>query len=87
MILSFSLVTPAGVAAQEDVLIVTASTPSGQIQVLPGHCGYVGLLNEGDLQVVTSANGKTKTFSISEGSIECQDGKVVILTDWVRGLS
>jgi len=42
--LSFALVTPAGVIAREDASLIRAITPGGQIELLPGHCAYVGLV-------------------------------------------
>ena len=79
--LSFALVTPAGVIAREDASLIRAITPSGQIELLPGHCAYVGLVSEGNLEIVLSPSGKSVTFSISEGSLECKDNNVTVLTD------
>ena len=79
--LSFALVTPAGVIAREEAALIRAITPSGQIELLPGHCSYVGLVSEGNIEIVISPSGKSLTFSISEGSLECKDNKVTVLTD------
>lgn len=79
--LKFSLVTPAGVLSREEASLIRIPTPCGQVELLPGHCAYVGLLSKGDVQVVTSGSLKTVSFSITEGSLECTDDEVVVLTD------
>lgn len=81
--LKFTLVTPGGVISTEEVSVVRIPTPCGQVELLPGHCAYVGLLSKGDVQVVTAGAGKTVAFSITEGSLECKDDRVVVLTDAV----
>lgn len=81
--LKFTLVTPSGVVSREEVSLVRIPTPCGQVELLPGHCAYVGLLSKGEVQVVTIGAGKTVSFSITEGSLECTDDQVVVLTDAV----
>lgn len=81
--LNFSLVTPSGIVSREEASVIRIPTPCGQVELLPGHCAYVGLLSTGDVQVVTAGAGKTVIFSITEGSLECTDDRVVVLTDAV----
>jgi F0F1-type ATP synthase epsilon subunit len=79
--ISFALVTPSGVRAREEASLIRAITPGGQIELLPGHCSYVGLVSEGALEVVLTPSGKVVSFSIAEGSLECKDDTVTVLTD------
>lgn len=81
--LKFSLVTPGGGVSREDASVIRLRTPSGQVELLPGHCSYVGLVSKGEVQLVTTGANKTVSFSVSEGSLECTDDSVVLLADYV----
>jgi F0F1-type ATP synthase epsilon subunit len=82
-LMSFTLVTPMGIFAREEISVVRVITPNGQIELLPGHCSYIGLVSEGGVDIVTSS-GKQKQYLITEGSLECSEDKVVLLTDSVK---
>jgi F0F1-type ATP synthase epsilon subunit len=80
-LLSLTVVDPTGVQYKDEVSIVRAQTPAGEIEILPGHCPYIGLVAQGGLQVVPNSSGSTISIEIGEGSILCEDNKVFVLSE------
>jgi F0F1-type ATP synthase epsilon subunit len=82
--MKLTLVSPSGVMASEEVSLIRAWTPGGQVELLPGHCAYLGLVCDGELEAVSASTGKILKFSIGDGSLECDNEQVTVLTDRVH---
>ncbi|MBT3261341.1 F0F1 ATP synthase subunit epsilon [bacterium] len=62
---SFKIVTPKGIAYQEEVEFVKAPGMSGEVGILADHSPAIIELNEGD--VVITKNNLKESFTIQEG--------------------
>jgi F-type H+-transporting ATPase subunit epsilon len=88
------IVSPEATLFAGEVKSVTVPGINGEFQMLQGHAPVVSLLQEGNVQIEgdvvideayegkfsKEANGKT-LLSISSGTIEMKDNKVIVLAD------
>jgi F-type H+-transporting ATPase subunit epsilon len=88
------IVSPEATLFSGDVTSVTVPGINGEFQMLQGHAPIVSLLQEGNVKVEGSisideayeskfskdATGKT-ILSITSGTIELKDNKVIVLAD------
>ena len=90
MFINFKIVTPSGVAYQDDIKQVSLPTADGEITVLANHVPLVTLLRPGEMTVVKEEphDGTTTDrehrlhFAVAHGVAQVQEGsKVVILSD------
>jgi F0F1-type ATP synthase epsilon subunit len=78
------VVTPQGVVCEEEVLSVTLPGRQGQMQVLPKHIGYTGLLATGILEYLPVDNGSgSKRVVIGKGFCNFLEEGLMILADSV----
>ena len=82
---SFQLkvVTPSGVALEEEVNSVSLPTTQGEIGVFPQHIDYNGLLGVGVLSFTSAAGGETKKVVVAGGFCQCGDSTLTVLADTV----
>ena len=88
---SFKLkvVTPSGVALEEEVTSVSLPTTQGEIGVFPQHIDYNGLLGVGILSFTTTSNpenapnSKANKVVMAGGFCQCGDGSLTVLADTV----
>ncbi|WP_298792672.1 FoF1 ATP synthase subunit delta/epsilon [uncultured Allomuricauda sp.] len=88
------IVSPEATLFAGEVTSVTVPGINGEFQMLQNHAPIVSLLQKGDVKVQgditieedfqskfsTGANGET-VLSISSGTIEMKDNKVIVLAD------
>ena len=88
------IVSPEATLFSGEVTSVTVPGINGEFQMLQNHAPIVSLLGEGDVKVQGSieihedfqnkfkqgANGET-LLSISSGTVEMKDNKVIVLAD------
>jgi len=88
------IVSPEATLFSGEVTSLTVPGINGEFQMLQGHAPVVSLLQKGDVKVEgnisideayekefsTDATGKT-ILSISSGTIEMKDNKVIVLAD------
>jgi F-type H+-transporting ATPase subunit epsilon len=79
---SLQVVSPTGTALDAVVSSVRVPSSTGEIGILPGHIGYIGLLGTGVLEA-TGASGERHRLVVSGGFCSFADGKLTILTDAV----
>ena len=77
--MKLKVVSPLGVFLDEEVSLVRALTPFGQIELLPGHCTYIGIVSSGNVEAITG--GKTIKCTIGDGTLECSEDSITILTE------
>ena len=80
----FELTTPERVLERDEIESVTATTPQGEITVLPGHIPLVTPLTPGALRV--KKNGQISEVVVHGGFLEVRPGtsgdtRVIILAD------
>ena len=88
------IVSPEATLFSGEVTSITVPGINGEFQMLQGHAPVVSLLQKGDVKVEgniaieeahenkfsTDSTGKT-ILSISSGTIEMKDNKVIVLAD------
>ena len=77
---NLKILTPAGVVATEQVVSVKVPTAAGEIEVLPKHCTYVGLLGKGSISYKTTS-GASNSVNINNGAVQFSDDTLTILAD------
>jgi F-type H+-transporting ATPase subunit epsilon len=78
---TLEIVTPQGLALQEEVDEVTAPSVSGEFGVLAGHLPLLAALRTG---IVTFHKGGAETkIAVADGFVEVKDDRVLLLTDKV----
>jgi len=82
--LSVRILTPTGtLATLENVDVVVANTPAGQIAVLPNHIPLFCRLEHGELKL--KSNGKEYYFTLFEGFLNvAPDNTVTVMADNAR---
>ncbi|NDC39337.1 MAG: ATP synthase F1 subunit epsilon [Proteobacteria bacterium] len=82
---SFQLkvVTPAGIALEEEVTTASLPTVQGEIGVLPQHIGYNGLLGVGVLSYCKVGSTQFDKVVVSGGFCQFGDSTLTILADTV----
>lgn len=79
--LSLRIITPEGLAVSAECTSVTVPSACGELQILPGHCNYVGLVATGLLSY-TDTNGVSFYGVVSDGSCEASlSGNCVLLVE------
>lgn len=79
-LLAFKIVTPQGVAYEDEIEQITLPTAAGEITVLPNHTPLVSLLVPGEMTVKKEKN--TVHFAVAHGVVEIRSqSKVVVLSD------
>ena len=76
------VVTPAGIALEEEVSSVTLPTSEGEIGVLPGHVQYIALLGVGIL-TYTKIGGESQRMVVTSGFCQFAHGHLTVLADQV----
>ena len=75
------IVTPMGVAVEEQVTSVTVPSTNGEIGILPQHTQYSGLVGIGVLSYWKSENGAPEKLVVSGGFCQFSDNALTILAD------
>ena len=67
--MSFKLkvLTPAGLVLEDRAASVKLQTVDGEIQILPQHARYVGLLGKGMLEYVSASGAATRSLNLQGG--------------------
>ncbi len=75
------IITPAGIAREEEVVAAILPTSMGEIDVLPGHASYTASLGTGILEIefAPSKSPKSERFVIAGGFCNFSDGVLTIL--------
>lgn len=83
MPLTVELVTPRGSLLREEVDVVSAPTPQGEISVLAHHVPLLSALVAGELRLRRGAD--TQSFAVAGGVLEVREGsRVVVLADFAE---
>lgn len=72
------ILSPSGIKVDTNVVSVTVPSGAGEIQFLPGHCEFVGLLADGT--VTFDAGGAVDKVAVADGTIEFSAGTLTLLT-------
>ncbi|MAR34218.1 MAG: ATP synthase F1 subunit epsilon [Chloroflexi bacterium] len=80
--LFLELVTNEGIAFSGQVDKVTAKGGLGEFTILPSHADFMSTLLSGNL--VVTAEGEPKKYSLTGGFVEVSDNKVTILADSIE---
>ncbi len=75
------IVTPERITYRNEVEMVVAPTPDGEIGVLPLHAPLVTLLAPGELRVRFNDGKDVEWFAISGGYLQVHEDKVIVLAD------
>lgn len=75
------IVTPERIAYRNEVEMVVAPTPDGEIGILPLHAPLVTLLAPGELRVRYNDGKDVEWFAISGGYLQVHEDKVIVLAD------
>jgi F-type H+-transporting ATPase subunit epsilon len=82
------IVTPEAILYTNEVEMVVATTPTGEVGILPLHMPLVTTLVPGEVRMRISAKpGDWETFSIAGGYLEVHEDKVIVLADNAVSLS
>ena len=79
---NFKLVTPEGIAFNEDVEMVIVRTLAGDRGILENHIPMVSIVKESTLKV--KKNGNFQEFQIEEGFVEVSKSGTVVITDGIK---
>jgi len=76
------IVTPESILYTNEVEMVVATTPQGEIGILPLHAPVVTMLSPGEVRLRFGATASDwEYFSISGGYLQVHEDKVIILAD------
>lgn len=76
------IVTPESILYTNEVQMVVATTPSGEVGILPLHTPIVTTLAPGEVRLRTGDGAADwEFFSISGGYLQVHEDKVIILAD------
>lgn len=82
--LNLRIITPEGLAVAAECTSVTVPSACGELQILPGHSNYVGLVATGLLSY-NNTDGTTHYGVVSDGSCEASlSGNCVLLVEQWR---
>ncbi len=77
----FKLVTPDGIAYEDEIEKVAVPTLSGEIMIHEGHAPLVSVLSSGPLEI-TKKEGSSNHLAVSGGVLEVRHtGQVYVLSD------
>ena len=77
--LTLRIVTPQGVAYENDVELVSLRAPDGQISILPMHTRLMTQILPGELMV--RQEGRDQFLAVGEGLVEITGETIAIATD------
>ena len=76
------IVTPESILYTNEVEMVVATTPQGEIGILPLHAPVVTMLSPGEVRLRFGSNASDwEFFSISGGYLQVHEDKVIVLAD------
>lgn len=75
------IVTPERILYTNEVEMVVAPTPDGEIGILPLHAPLVTLLAPGELRVRFNDGKDVEWFAVSGGYLQVHEDKVIVLAD------
>lgn len=76
------IVTPERILYTNEVLMVVATTPAGEVGVLPMHMPMVTELAPGEVRLQTGESAADwEFFSVSGGYLQVHEDKVIVLAD------
>ncbi|MCL4078779.1 ATP synthase F1 subunit epsilon [Coriobacteriia bacterium Es71-Z0120] len=75
------IVTPERILYTNEVEMVIAPTPDGEIGVLPLHAPLVTLVAPGELRVRYNDGKDVEWFAVSGGYLQVHEDKVIVLAD------
>jgi F-type H+-transporting ATPase subunit epsilon len=75
------IVTPEKIVYTNEVEMVIAPTPDGEIGILPLHVPLVTVLAAGELRVRYNDSKDVEWFAISGGYLQVHEDKVIVLAD------
>ncbi len=81
--ITLRVLTPAGLVLEDKASSVTLPSALGEIQVLPQHARYNGLLGTGILEYQPAGNSAPKRMAISQGFCSFSGDTLSILADYV----
>ena len=67
MSFKLTVLTPAGLVLEDRAASVKLQTVDGEIQILPQHARYVGLLGRGNLEYVSASGAATQPILLDGG--------------------
>lgn len=73
------IVTPDGVALQDEVTILNIVTPNGQMGILSNHISIVASL---ETSIISTDNGERKYYAIGDGTLQFKDNLATLLVDF-----
>lgn len=80
--LMLSVLTPGRILlSQEAMKSITLTTAEGQVQILPGHQSYIGILEPGIFRFDGEKKEKSLSGVISSGSVEVQGAAVIVTAE------
>lgn len=77
---NLEIYTPSGKLFGTEVESVKIPTSAGEVEVLPGHVGYVSVLGTGILEYDESSS-QSKRLAISRGFVSFLNNTLMVLTD------
>lgn len=84
MALHFELVTPEKLVRSQDVHSVVVPGSEGEFTVLEGHAPLMSTIQDGVLQVFTTAGAKPETITIRGGFAEVNDKGLTVLAEYAE---
>ncbi|MCX8006567.1 MAG: ATP synthase F1 subunit epsilon [Coriobacteriia bacterium] len=75
------IVTPERIVYRNEVEMVVAPTPDGEIGILPLHAPLVTLLAPGELRVRYNEGKDVEWFAVAGGYLQVHEDKVIVLAD------
>ncbi len=78
--LALKIVTPEGIALEEEVMKVTLPVEEGEVTILPEHMSYIGSLEAGEV-ILTHADDSQAFFAVSGGFVEFDHDTLTVLAD------
>ena len=82
-VITLKVLTPAGLVLEDKASSVTVPSALGEIQILPQHARYSGLLGTGILEYQPVGNAPAKRMVISQGFFNLSGDVLDILADYV----
>lgn len=79
-IITLELITPDRIKFSGEVKEFTAPVAVGEVNVLPEHTLYMAKLQPG-VVTLAIADGSSETFAVSDGFVEIEEDKAIILVE------
>jgi F-type H+-transporting ATPase subunit epsilon len=82
------IVTPESIAYSNEVLMVVATTTTGEVGILPLHAPLVSTLAPGEIRLqVGEGPGDWEYFAVAGGYVQVHEDKVLVLADAALAVS